>query len=62
MVRGGITQHHLANRRFSGYDDIVDACSAAWNESIADTQRVIKMCSRDWLEVGETECGLVLQH
>jgi transposase len=42
---------HLANRCFSGYNDIVDACSMASNDFVSDVKRVTKMCSRDWLEV-----------
>ena len=48
------TSLELANRCFSGYDDIVDACSMAWNDFISDVKRVTKMRSRDWLEVGKT--------
>ena len=47
-----LRQHHLANRCFQGYDDILDACSDAWNSFVSNTKRVIKMCSRDWIEVG----------
>ena len=51
QVWSWLRQHHLANRCFSGYDDIVDACSTAWNYFISDIKRVIQMCHRDWLEV-----------
>ncbi|GAC39561.1 hypothetical protein GPSY_3950 [Paraglaciecola psychrophila 170] len=44
----------MANRCFSGYEDIVDACTLAWNDFVSDTLRVTKMCSRDWLKVGKT--------
>lgn len=43
-----LRQHHLANRCFAGYDDIVEACSTAWNHFVADTKRVTKLCSRTW--------------
>jgi hypothetical protein len=46
-----LRQHHLANRCFSGYEDIVNACSAAWNDCINDIKRVIQMCHRDWLKI-----------
>jgi transposase len=49
-----LRQHHLANRCFSGYDDIVEACSIAWIDFVSDAKRVTKMCSRDWLEVIKT--------
>jgi hypothetical protein len=51
QIWSGLRQHHLANRCFSGYDDIVDAFSMAWNDFVSDVKRVTKMCSRDWLEV-----------
>jgi transposase len=30
QVWSWLRQHHLANRCFSSYDDIVEACSIAW--------------------------------
>jgi len=45
---------HLANRCFSGYEDIVDPCTIAWNDFVSDTLSVIKMCSCAWLEMGKT--------
>jgi len=47
-----LRQNELANRCFSGYENIVDECSRAWNVFISDTSRVIKLCSRDWIKVG----------
>jgi hypothetical protein len=41
----------LLARRFNSYEDIVDACSIAWNDFVSDTQRVIQMCHRDWLNM-----------
>jgi hypothetical protein len=54
QVWSWLRQHHLANRCFSGYEDIGDTCTIAWNDFVSDTLRVTKMCSRDWLEVGKT--------
>ena len=51
QVWSWLRQHHLANRCFSGYDDIVEACSEAWRSFIDDTKRVRKMCSRSWASV-----------
>ena len=51
QVWSWLRQHHLANRCFKGYDDILDACSDAWNSFVSDAKRVTKMCSRDWIEV-----------
>lgn len=47
QVWSWLRQHYLANRCFKGYEDIVDACSQAWNSFISCTKRVIKMCSRE---------------
>jgi transposase len=54
QVWSWLRQHHLANRCFSGYDDIVEACTIAWNDFVSVPKRVTKMFSRDWLEVGKT--------
>jgi len=47
-----LRQNELANRCFSGYKNIVDEYSRAWNVFISDVSRVIKLCSRDWIKVG----------
>jgi len=47
-----LRKNELANRCFSGYDDIVDQCSRAWNSFRADIYRVMKLCDRDWIKVG----------
>ncbi|MDO6721630.1 IS630 family transposase, partial [Psychrosphaera sp. 1_MG-2023] len=49
QVWSWIRQHHIANRCFEGYNDIVDSCTKAWNDFISDTKRVTKMCTRDWI-------------
>jgi transposase len=46
-----LRQHHLANRCFEEYEDILNACTSAWNHFRKDSQRVIKLCSRDWASV-----------
>jgi transposase len=51
QVWSWLRQHHLTNRCFSGYQDIVNACSAAWNDCINDIKRVMQMCHRDWLKI-----------
>jgi transposase len=48
QVWSWLRQHHLANRCFEGYEDILNACTSAWNHFRKDSQRVIKLCSRDW--------------
>ena len=40
QVWSWLRQHHLANRCFSGYDDIIDASSIAWNDFVSDVKRV----------------------
>lgn len=53
QVWSWLRQHHLANRCFKGYDDILSACTTAWNHFVEDSQRVIKLCSRDWINVSK---------
>lgn len=43
-----IRQHSLANRCFKNYEEIVDACTNAWNHFIDDAKRVTKLCRRQW--------------
>ena len=47
-----LRQNELANRCFDGYEDIVDACSDAWNSFIEDVERVKQLCDRDWINLG----------
>lgn len=44
-------QNEIANRCFDGYEDIVDACSNAWNRFREDKNRVTKLCNRDWINL-----------
>lgn len=46
-----LRQNELANRCFKGYEDIVNSCSDAWNSFIDNSERVIKLCSRDWINL-----------
>ena len=46
-----LRQNCLANRKFKDYDDIVDSCSAAWNEFRSNIKRVIYISSRDWCKL-----------
>ena len=54
QVWSWIRQHHLANRSFKGYENIVDECSTARNDFIRDTKRVMSLCQRDWAKM--TNC------
>jgi len=51
QVWSWLRQHHLANRCFKGYDDIVESCTTAWKDFIEDKERVINLCSREWAKV-----------
>ena len=51
QVWSWMRQHHLANRTFKGYEDIVDSVCHAWNSFISDSERVINMCTRDWMNL-----------
>jgi transposase len=43
-----LRQSHLANRCYSGYEDIVEACCRAWNSFVDTAGAVRKLCSRTW--------------
>lgn len=51
QVWSWLRQHVLANRSFKDYDDILDACTSAWKHFIADVERVMSLCSRDWIKL-----------
>lgn len=46
-----IRQNYLANRIFSSYKDIVDACCHAWNSLINSTGKIRKIATRKWATV-----------
>ncbi|MGL6152930.1 MAG: transposase [Aeromonas sobria] len=48
QVWSWLRQHGLANRTFKGYEDLLDACSDAWQRFIADAERVKSLCQRSW--------------
>lgn len=54
QVWSWLRQHHLANRCFKGYEDILESCSEAWNDFVSCAKRVVKMCQRDWIKVGRS--------
>ncbi len=49
QVWSWMRQHELANRCFKNYDDIVSSVQSAWNRFREDANRVISLCSREWL-------------
>ena len=46
-----LRQNHLANRVFETYDDIVEACCAAWNTFRSLPGKIREIASRDWAKV-----------
>ncbi len=46
-----LRQNCLANRCFSGYENIVDECTRAWNTFREDIERVKSICKRDWINL-----------
>ena len=47
QVWSWLRQHHLINRSFKDYDNIIDEVCYAWNGFVSDSKRVINMCTRD---------------
>jgi len=45
-----LRQNFLAGRIFDTYEDIVDACCAAWNALIDEAGRIQSIASRDWMK------------
>ena len=45
QVCSWLRQNELANRCFNGYEDIVNACSRAWNSFVSNLDRVQKLGS-----------------
>jgi transposase len=43
-----LRQNCLANRVFDTYDAIVDACCDAWNNLIAEPERITSIATREW--------------
>ena len=43
-----LRQNYLAGRIFETYDDIVEACSEAWNALTAETGRIASVAAREW--------------
>ena len=43
--------NYLNRRVWDSYDQIVDACCAAWNAFISDTNRVSSITHREWATV-----------
>jgi transposase len=46
-----IKHTHLANRTFKNYDEILTACSKAWNSFINSPGNIRSLCSRNWAKL-----------
>ncbi len=46
-----LRQNHLSNRVFENYDEILDACCAAWNALTAELKRIASIATRAWASV-----------
>ncbi len=46
-----LRQRCLSNRVFSGYEEIVEQLSGAWNTFIADSEQVKNLCWREWINL-----------
>ncbi len=51
QVWSWLRQHYLANQSFTNYDDIVEKICGAWNCFLESTDRVKRMCTREWIEL-----------
>ncbi|WP_332403477.1 transposase [Vibrio metschnikovii] len=51
QVWNWLRQHCLANQSFIDYNDIVSKMRCAWNRFLSSTDRVTKICSRDWTKL-----------
>ena len=47
-----LRQQSLANREFADYNDIVNACSDAWNQFTGVVGAIKQLCSRTWATIG----------
>jgi hypothetical protein len=45
-----LRHNFLAGRVFETYDEIVDACCAAWNAMTIETGRITSIAARDWIQ------------
>ena len=47
-----LRQHFWANRVFTDYEDIMEACCEAWNVFAKDSKTVSSLCTRKWANLG----------
>ena len=48
-----LRQTHLSNRVFDNYKAVVEACSWAWNNLIAEVGRIMSIAARSWAIIGQ---------
>ena len=46
-----LRSNKLANRVYETYDDILDACTEAWNWFTSQPERITAIASRPWAQV-----------
>lgn len=51
QVWSWMRQHHLVNRTFKGYDEIVSSVCAVRDSFLSGGERVTNMCTRDWINL-----------
>jgi transposase len=44
-----LRERFLSHRLWPSYDDVLDACCAAWNALLNDTGRIRSLCTLDWV-------------
>jgi transposase len=49
-----LRQTYLANRIFTDYNAILDACQDAWLKLLAETGRITSIAQRQWAIIGQT--------
>ncbi len=59
QVWSWVRQHCLSDQVLSGYEEIVNEVSKAWNHFISVPERVKKMCNRKWIKLTYSLCGIV---
>jgi putative transposase len=43
-----LRERFLSHRLWASYDDILDACCAAWNALLQEAGRIRSLCALDW--------------
>ena len=46
-----LRDNDLANRCYSGYEDILESCCKAWNNFTSIKGRIKNLCSRKWAKI-----------